>query len=428
MELARRARAVRPNEPAVADTLGWALYKQRDYPQALALIQESAENLSSNPEVLFHLGMARYMMGQGEGARAALQQAVQSTEEFPSREEAQRRLALLGAERQNVSRAALEKFVAEQPDDVLAWSQLGQLQEAENNTAKAVEAYEQARRLNPNLLAANVRLAQLYAGPLHQPEKALELAKKARELAPGDAVVAGTLGAVVLRAGNYQWAYSLLQESARQKAADPTVLHALAWASYYLGRVLDARQTMQKALGALEAAAANRPDVEQFLALTAAEEDPACLPSLEPQVQAALQRQPDYLPALVARAALQRLHGDASSAIAGYNEILRRCPEFGPAQRNLALLYSASPDTLDKAHELAVRAKVPPERRARFSHPGPDQLQAAGLSLCYSTLAGKRRKTGARPGFALLARSCRVRDGEQPGCGRASHGRRVRRT
>ena len=49
-------------------------------------------------------------------------------------------------------------------------------------------------------------------------DKALEFAKKARELAPNDAEVAGLLGRIALKADNFSWAYSLLQESARQRA------------------------------------------------------------------------------------------------------------------------------------------------------------------------------------------------------------------
>ena len=56
---------------------------------------------------------------------------------------------------------------------------------------KAAAAFEQALKLNPKLIAAATKLAQLYAGPLQNKEKALAYAKKARELAPADPQVAG---------------------------------------------------------------------------------------------------------------------------------------------------------------------------------------------------------------------------------------------
>ena len=50
LELAKRARALQPSDAAIADTLGWILYKQADYQQALILLRESAQNLPDNPE------------------------------------------------------------------------------------------------------------------------------------------------------------------------------------------------------------------------------------------------------------------------------------------------------------------------------------------------------------------------------------------
>ena len=95
-DLAQKARALQPGDAAIADTLGWILYKRGDYKQALALLQESAQNLPNNPEIQFHLGMANYMMGQTEEARTAFRQAAAAPADFPGKEEAKRRLSLLG--------------------------------------------------------------------------------------------------------------------------------------------------------------------------------------------------------------------------------------------------------------------------------------------------------------------------------------------
>jgi tetratricopeptide (TPR) repeat protein len=359
VEIARKARTAEPADPSVADTLGWALFKHQDYPPALALLQESAEKLTTVPEVQFHLGMARYMMGQPDAAKAAFEQALKAPADFAGKEEAQRRLALLnaGAGQQALSREALEKLLAEQPADIVGWMRLGEIYEAEKNLPKAAEAYERARQLNPNLLAPNLKLAQFNAGFLQNKEKAIELAKKSRELAPNDPAVAGTLGVIVLRAGNYQWAYSLLQGAAREKSADASVLHSLAWAAYSLGKVAEARQAMQKASDSAAPDSPEKKDAENFLALTAIEEDPSQVGPIEQRSKNTLDAQPDYVPALMARAALQMQRGDAAQAAATYSEILRRYPDFAPAQRELAAAYSQSPDSLGKASELAARAR-----------------------------------------------------------------------
>src|SRR5262249_2409070 len=74
-DFAKRGNEAAPNEPHLADTLGWILFKKGDYNNALRLLQESAGKLPDQPEIQFHLGMAHYMLGEEEPARIALQKA-----------------------------------------------------------------------------------------------------------------------------------------------------------------------------------------------------------------------------------------------------------------------------------------------------------------------------------------------------------------
>ena len=94
-DLARKARALKPEDAATADTLGWILYKRADFDGALALLKESATKLPNIPEIQFHLGMAYYMMGRIEAARTALRQAAEAQSDFPGKRDLERRLALL---------------------------------------------------------------------------------------------------------------------------------------------------------------------------------------------------------------------------------------------------------------------------------------------------------------------------------------------
>ena len=45
----KKAREAAPNEPHIADTLGWILFKKGDYGNALRLLQESAGKLPDLP-------------------------------------------------------------------------------------------------------------------------------------------------------------------------------------------------------------------------------------------------------------------------------------------------------------------------------------------------------------------------------------------
>ena len=92
-ELARKARTLQPNDPLIADTLGWTLYRRADYQEAMTLLRESAGKLPDNPAAQYHFGMASYMMGETDAAETALRKAVSANIDSEGKVEAQRRLA-----------------------------------------------------------------------------------------------------------------------------------------------------------------------------------------------------------------------------------------------------------------------------------------------------------------------------------------------
>jgi len=358
-DLARKARELQGNDPAIADTFGWILSKRSDYQQALPILRESAAKLPDSPEVQFHLGMTAYMMGQTDLARVALQKAASAAKDFPGKEESKRRLALL-ANGTNASAelsiSQLEAMTKEQPNDVISQMRLAEAYEKQRAWDKAAAAFEQALKLNPKLAAATTKLAQLYAGPLQNKEKALAYAKKARELAPSDPQVTAVLGKVAYQTGNLTWSYSVLQEAARLRQNDPSILHDLAWAAYRLGKVNEAREAMQRAL----TAGSDFPEVadaRKFLALTALDENPKGLVAAENEIQKELQANPEYLPALMAQASLEKQLGQIKPAAEIYTGVLRRLPDFAPAQKRLATLYAQEPSTTVAAYDLAAKAR-----------------------------------------------------------------------
>ena len=358
-DLARKARDLQGNDPAIADTFGWILSKRGEYQQALAILQGSAAKLPDSPEVQFHLGMTAYMMGQPDLARVALQKAASATNDFPGKEESKRHLALLkndAAAAPELSVSQLEAMAKKQPNDVIAQTRLGEAYEKQGAADKAAAAFEQVLKLNPRLASATTKLAQLYAGPLQNKGKALAYAKKARELTPNDPQVTSILGKVAYQSGNLAWSYSLLQEAARQRENDPSILHDLAWAAYRLGKVNEARETMQKAL-ATGSDFPEAADARTFLSLTALDENLKELVAAENEIQKELQASPEYLPALMAQAALDEQRGQIKPASEIYTSILRRSPDFAPAQKRLAKLYAQEPSTTAAAYDLATKAR-----------------------------------------------------------------------
>ena len=187
-------------------------------------------------------------------------------------------------------------------------------------------------------------------------DKALEFARKARTLAPNDPKVLGILGGAAYQTGNFPWAYSLLQESARQLPNDAEILHNLAWTSYSLGKVSEARQTMQRVLAAAPDSGKSS-DAKLFLAMTALDEEGVGLVAAESEIERALKTNPNYVPALMAKAGIFRQHGESKAAATTYTEVLRRFPDFAPAQKRLASLYLETLDKRDEAYDLAVKAR-----------------------------------------------------------------------
>ena len=359
LALAQKARGLRPADPSVADTLGWIDYQRGDYQQALHLFEESAVKLPENPELQFHLGMANYMMGQADAARTALKRATQATVDFPGKAEAERRLGLLGDDSEQskaISPSELERLAQEFPDDVVILGRLGRAYEEGSAPEKAAVAYERALKVNPKLSSATFQLAKLYAGPLHDVEKGLAMAKAARQLAPGDQEVSYLVAQLAYKAGNYSWAFSLLREAARQQPTNSDVFHSLAWAAYALGNVPESRQAMQKVLE-VNPTSTQVEDAKTFLEMTSVAEAREAVEAAEATVRGVLRARSDYVPALMIEADLEKYHHEPAKAADIYQSILRRYPEFAPAKKRLAVLYSQDPQNLDQAYALAMDAR-----------------------------------------------------------------------
>jgi putative PEP-CTERM system TPR-repeat lipoprotein len=94
--LAQAARDAAPDDPQVADTLGWVLFKQRAYPRAEAVLKEAAEKMPDNAEVFYHLGMAQQEMQKTDEARASFNRSLEIDSAGAYGDKARAALAALG--------------------------------------------------------------------------------------------------------------------------------------------------------------------------------------------------------------------------------------------------------------------------------------------------------------------------------------------
>lgn len=350
---ARKARAIDPAHPAIADTLGWIEWQLGNYPAALALLTEAAGKMADSPEVLYHLGMAHYSMGQSAEAAAAFTKALALPTDFPAKEDARKHLALLSDSGKGTPTNLddLQKRVAANPKDIVSLLQLAELLVRGDRPQDALDAYQKALGVNPATPAALVGQARLYAGPLKSPEKALAAATKARGLAPRDPAVVATLGHVKLLTGANEEAYGLLKDASVQLENNPTVAFDYARAAYSLGRMAEARAAMTRVAAAADTPAAS--DAKRFLTLTDA--DAAKQPGIAAEVEQALTLDPENVPALMLRGSLETASGKSPEAT--YLKILALQPRFDPARVRLAAVYMEDPAKLDQALSLASEAR-----------------------------------------------------------------------
>jgi tetratricopeptide (TPR) repeat protein len=89
LTLAQTARKQLPQDPSVADTLGWLYYKKNAYLRAIGFLKEAAEKMPDNPVIQYHLGMAYYKNGNTVPAKKALQLSLKLNPGFAGAAEAQ---------------------------------------------------------------------------------------------------------------------------------------------------------------------------------------------------------------------------------------------------------------------------------------------------------------------------------------------------
>jgi tetratricopeptide (TPR) repeat protein len=70
-----RALKLRPDSPAILDSMGWVLYRQGDLAQAAGYLRRALE-LNQDDEIAAHLGEVLWMSGQHAAARAVWREGL----------------------------------------------------------------------------------------------------------------------------------------------------------------------------------------------------------------------------------------------------------------------------------------------------------------------------------------------------------------
>jgi tetratricopeptide (TPR) repeat protein len=95
LALARKAQALRPDEPTVWDTIGWIYYKKGDMKKSVDFIGRVHAKIPESPVINYHMGMAWYKGGKRDKARECLRKSLEGGGDFTGREEAAQTLRTL---------------------------------------------------------------------------------------------------------------------------------------------------------------------------------------------------------------------------------------------------------------------------------------------------------------------------------------------
>ena len=135
---------------------------------------------------------------------------------------------------------------------------------------------------------------------------------------------------MVFQSRDYLYALSLLQAADSLLPSQPDLLHDLAWAYFSVGKVAEARDSMQSALQT-GAPFDKLNDARQFLEMTAAYSNPAQAQAAA-RVQRVLQADAGYAPALMARGLIQEQQGHGQGSGTVLRESLGRLSSLRPGR------------------------------------------------------------------------------------------------
>ncbi|MDQ8187871.1 tetratricopeptide repeat protein [Pelagicoccus sp. SDUM812002] len=275
-DLAEKARALSPDNPYLADTFGWILFKRGDYTWAKNVLSDSYRKLQGNAEVAYHLGSALYYVGELEAAEKHLRDAAESEQTFDGRDDAVRKVQLLSIDTTAIEPADSSLLEdASQDGDPVAWVVRAQIDEAMKKDGEALSKYQKALKISSDHLTALLGEAQLLAesGKL---ERASERVERAAKLKPNNPAAISLQGQIAFLKGDHSRAVNRLSEAARIAPNNARTQRYLALSAFAIGDIQRARAAAAQSLTISESV-----EISSWLAGLDALQDPDLAPSSE---------------------------------------------------------------------------------------------------------------------------------------------------
>jgi tetratricopeptide (TPR) repeat protein len=169
------------------------------------------------------------------------------------------------------AQSVFEQLTTLMPGDVEAWHRLGYTRELSGQAEMAIDAYKKALTIDPQHANIRNRLAWLLVtcsdAKLHDPGRAVSLAKEIVELMPQEGDYWKTLGAAYYRAGDSKAAIAALEKSTElRKGGDGSDWFFLAMAHWQHGENEKAREWYDRSVEWMEAKAKDNTELIRFRA------------------------------------------------------------------------------------------------------------------------------------------------------------------
>jgi len=260
-------------KPAFArDKLLQALEKQPYHPEVLTQYLNAEQRLGNTAAAIERIeaavterpqngglvrlyGMALLVGGRSSAAEEQLRRAVELA---PNDMASYQALAsyYLATKRFAEGVEAYEQAVEQRPDVASLRFALGTLYEVQGRRADAIIQYEEALRADPDMAVAKNNLAYVLAEQEINLDRALDLAREAKQTLPDNPNTSDTLGWVLYKKGLHGAAIDFFKEAEAATTAENTDLGVIR---YHLALAYEGNGELEEARSALQRALASAP-------------------------------------------------------------------------------------------------------------------------------------------------------------------------
>jgi tetratricopeptide (TPR) repeat protein len=258
-----KARKADPTSAAIHFALGQIALSEGDYDRALERLEAAFEIRPKAPSLHYALGMAYRGLGDHQKSQEHFDRSSPGTL-LPDDPVYFELMTLARGRGASHTRAAyamnygryeyaaveFQRIADEHPDDPWAWVNIGLARLALGEDDAATTALEQAVKIDPNHLQANLHLGTIYSRDGRHPE-AIERLETVLRNDPGELEASFQLADVLIEVGRYEDAVGELEKVVRGNPGKAAAHVQLGMALSWSGRHEEALRTLERAHSAI---------------------------------------------------------------------------------------------------------------------------------------------------------------------------------